>query len=238
MTTSDGGVTALGANFVNMGLIGSLGGYAIYAPIRRVIGGRSGVLVGSMVAAWFAVILASGAFSLELASSGRWADFLSVLGWMTLVHAGIGLGEALITGLVLRFVLLTRPDLIHDAEAAPTSRPVRWGQVLVAGLGIALAVAIILAPFASEYEDGLEWAGGKLGLLEVGGPVHSAPIPEYQLALPGLSHVKVATSLAGAVGTLVVFVVGFGLARVFTREEPARASDNRPEDREESQRSW
>ena len=28
----DGGLTALGANFVNMGLIGSVGGYAIYAP--------------------------------------------------------------------------------------------------------------------------------------------------------------------------------------------------------------
>ena len=34
---SDGGVTALGANFVNMGLIGAVGGYAIYAPIRRAI---------------------------------------------------------------------------------------------------------------------------------------------------------------------------------------------------------
>src|SRR5690349_17777303 len=30
----DGGFTALGANFVNMGLIGAVGGYAIYAPIR------------------------------------------------------------------------------------------------------------------------------------------------------------------------------------------------------------
>ena len=26
----DGGLTALGANFVNMGLVGSVGGYAIY----------------------------------------------------------------------------------------------------------------------------------------------------------------------------------------------------------------
>ncbi len=42
----DGGLTALGANFVNMGLIGSVGGYAIYAPIRRAIGGRRGVLSG------------------------------------------------------------------------------------------------------------------------------------------------------------------------------------------------
>ena len=38
----DGGLTALGANFVNMGLIGAVGGYAIYAPIRRMIGGQKG----------------------------------------------------------------------------------------------------------------------------------------------------------------------------------------------------
>jgi len=55
----DGGVTALGANFVNMGLVGSVGGYAIYGPIRRALGGRRGILIGSMVAAWFSVLLAA-----------------------------------------------------------------------------------------------------------------------------------------------------------------------------------
>jgi cobalt/nickel transport system permease protein len=78
-------------------------------PPRRAIGGRAGVLVGGMAAAWSAVILASGAFAIELVASGRRADALNVLGWMALFHAGIGLGEAVITGLVLRFVLLTRP---------------------------------------------------------------------------------------------------------------------------------
>ncbi len=40
----DGGVTALGANFVNMGLVGAVGGYGVYAPIRRLIGGPEGGL--------------------------------------------------------------------------------------------------------------------------------------------------------------------------------------------------
>jgi cobalt/nickel transport system permease protein len=108
---ADGGLTALGANFVNMGLIGAVGGHAIYAPIRRGIRGKAGVLLGAMAAAWFSVILASGAFAVELAFSAR-VNFPRVLGWMTLVHAGIGLGEAIITGLVVRFLLLLRPDLI------------------------------------------------------------------------------------------------------------------------------
>src|SRR5262245_34536482 len=120
----DGGLTALGANFVNMGLIGAVGGYAIYAPVRRAVGGRGGVLFGAMVAAWFSGLLAAGAFSVELAASGHRRDFVRVLGWMTLVHAGIGVGEAVITGLVLRFVLLTRPDLV-DAEAPPAPDPSR-----------------------------------------------------------------------------------------------------------------
>jgi hypothetical protein len=43
--------------------------------------------------------------------------------------------------------------------------------VLIGRTGIALAVAILLAPFASELADGLEWVGGKLGFLaEAGGP--------------------------------------------------------------------
>ena len=164
------------------------------------------------------MLLASGAFAVELAASGRRADFFNVLAWMALVHAAIGIGEALITGLVLRFLLLVRPDLIEDDDPKGSSSTRRWGQVAVGGLGVALAVAVFLAPFASEYDDGLEWVGGKLGFLKEEKPVLAAPIPDYQLSLPGLSYVPVATALAGAVGTLIVFGAGFGLARVFSRK--------------------
>ncbi len=214
----DGGVTTLGANFVNMGLVGAIGGYAIHAPIRRAVGGRAGVLIGGMLAAWFSVILASGAFAIELAASTRWSSFFDVLGWMALVHAGIGLGEALITGAVLRFLLLMRPDLIEQAASSDSSLVRRWGQVLVGGLAIAVAVAVFLAPFASEHDDGLEWVGGKLGFLKEESPVLTAPIPDYKL--PGVPYVKAATAVAGLVGTVVVFGVGFVLARVFSRRSP------------------
>ena len=211
----DGGLTALGANFVNMGLIGSVVGYAIYHPIRRALGGRTGVLIGAMAAAWFSVILASGAFAVELAASGRRADFLNVLGWMVLVHAAIGLGEAIITGLVVRFVLQVRPDLIYEPEKVEP-RSVRWGQVACAGLGIALAVAVFLAPLASEFPDGLEAVGTRLRFIDeekAPAPIVAAPIRDYEM--PGLDWKPLATAAAGAVGTLVVFGVGLGLARAF-----------------------
>lgn len=214
----DGGLTALGANFVNMGLIGAVGGYAIYDPIRRAIGGRSGVLIGAMVAAWFSVLLASGAFAVELAFSSGWAEFFRVLSWMALVHAGIGLGEAIVTGLVLRFILTTRPDLVYLPEKLETRElPGSW-QVLAAGLGIAVAVGVFLAPFASEHPDGLEYVGEKLGFLKGEAPsLIPAPIPDYQVAALANGHVKLATAVAGLVGTLVVFGVGFLLARGFSR---------------------
>ena len=122
-----------------MGMIGSLCGYAIYAPIRRRIPGPGGIVIAAMLAAWFSVLLASGAVAIELGLSEHRAQLLSILGWMVLVHAAIGVGEAIITGSVLGFILRTRPDLI--AEVAAPSRPIRWVQVAGAGLLIALQAA-------------------------------------------------------------------------------------------------
>ncbi len=227
----DGGLTALGANFVNMGLIGAVGGYAIYAPIRRAIGGRAGVVFGAMVAAWFSVLLAAGAFSVELGASARRGDFVHILSWMTLVHAAIGLGEAVITGLVLRFILMTRPDLIYDPKPGHPAghgrfRIVEWLQVAAAGLGVALAVAIFAAPFASEHPDGLEFVGGKLGFVRgEAAATLPVPIPDYMLAVRGPEALKTATAAAGVVGTVVVFGLAALLARVVTRTGRGRAPE-------------
>jgi cobalt/nickel transport system permease protein len=221
----DGGVTALGANFLNMGLIGAVVGYAIYAPVRRTIGGRAGIVLGGMVAAWVSVLLAAGACAVELAASGRAADLPRLLGWMALVHAAIGLGEAVITGLVLRSLLLTRPDLVDPEGPGAPSTLARWAQTAVAGLAVAMAVAVFAAPFASESPDGLEFVGERLGFLgQEATPALPAPIPDYQLPVPGLAHVRVATAAAGAVGTLVVFGVGLGLARTLSGRGPERVS--------------
>jgi cobalt/nickel transport system permease protein len=214
---NDGGLTALGANFVNMGLIGAVCGYGIYAPIRRAIGGQKGVLIASMIAAWFSVLLACGAFAIEMAASGHRDDFLRILTWMALVHAAIGVGEALITGLVVRFVLLRRPDLLEPVD--PSAEGGGWARPTIAGLAVALGVAVFLGPFAWDAPDGLEYVGEQVGFLnpEVPPPPLPSPMADYQLQLPGLNYARVATALAGLVGTLVVFGVGWGMARVLPR---------------------
>ena len=237
----DGGLTALGANFVNMGLIGAVLGYAIYAPIRRAVGGRAGVVFGAMIAAWFSVLLASGAFAVELAASGRRGDFFRVLSWMVLVHSAIGLGEALITGLVVRFVLSVRPDLVYEPDNAPETgsvpraRTLGMMQAAVGGLAVALAVVVFLAPFASEHPDGLEFVGDKLGFLKgEAAPSLPVPMPDYRVVPaagpeagghePGPVALYLTTAGAGAIGTLVVFAVAAVSARLVAGSTPRKVA--------------
>lgn len=80
------------------------------------------------------------------------------------------------------------------------------------GLLIAFICAGIISLFASESPDGLERVAEDKGFLEKGEgePVLKSPIPDY--VMPGLSNEKLATSIAGLLGTVVVFAVTYGLA--------------------------
>lgn len=116
----DGGLTALGANILNMSLLGTVGGFVFYHTVRKVIGGNRGVILGAGVAAWVSVVLASSAVAVELAISGI-SPLRVVLPAMAGIHVFIGIGEAIITCLILSFVLKVRPDLIYTnpKEEAP-----------------------------------------------------------------------------------------------------------------------
>jgi hypothetical protein len=87
---------------------------------------------------------------------------------------------------------------------------------------LALAVAIGLAgaasPFASSSPDGLEKVAANEAFVEQGTlhPVQEdSPVPDY--AFPGVDDPRVATGLAGFAGTLLVFGLGYGAARLGRR---------------------
>jgi cobalt/nickel transport system permease protein len=114
---ADGGLTALGLNIVNMGLIGGLGGYAVFLGARWLLPKtKGGVVAASAVAAGVSVVMASAAFVLEYALGGTVDLSLgAVLGAMVGVHTFIGIGEAVITAMTVSAVLSVRPDLVHGA---------------------------------------------------------------------------------------------------------------------------
>jgi cobalt/nickel transport system permease protein len=109
---ADGGVTALGANVLNMGVLGALlAGFALAGLVRVLPATRSGYLSAVAAVAWLAVMASAGVTSLELAASGT-VPLDTVLPAMLGVHAFIGVGEAVITVAAVGAVLASRPDLI------------------------------------------------------------------------------------------------------------------------------
>jgi cobalt/nickel transport system permease protein len=109
----DGGLTALGANIFNMGLVACFVGYYLYRAVVSLMGeSRRSTLVGGFVGAWTSVFVASIVCAIELAVSGR-SPLGVALPAMAGVHALIGIGEGLITTAVLAFVTTTRADLLE-----------------------------------------------------------------------------------------------------------------------------
>ena len=212
---ADGGLLALGANIFNMGIVGTAGAYGIYWLARRWAKGLQGQLMAAAFASWCSVVIASTACAAQLALSGtvRWGiAFPAMAG----VHMLIGVGEAVITTLVLGTIAATRPDLLRE-EARVTGAP-RYRGVIVYGLLIAIGLALLISPFASPWPDGLERVAGKLDFMGKAAvhPLVQAPLPDY--VIPGIGSPVVATALAGAIGTIVMFVFAVILARVVTRK--------------------
>lgn len=118
---ADGGLTALGANVFNMAVAGGLMSYYLLILSKGVLGRglsqRTSLLTCTAVFSWISVVLASIACSFELAISGT-VPLSTVLPAMVGVHAIIGVGEAIITTVVIAVVLQSRPDLV-DAYSGP-----------------------------------------------------------------------------------------------------------------------
>jgi cobalt/nickel transport system permease protein len=122
---ADGGLSALGLNVLNMALIGTFAAYLLFVALRRVLPSRPGsVVVASGVAAGLSVVVASVAFAVEYALGGTGgASVTAVVGAMVGVHTLIGIGEGIITALVVSAVLSTRPDLVWGARDLDVATP-------------------------------------------------------------------------------------------------------------------
>jgi cobalt/nickel transport system permease protein len=116
---ADGGLTALGANVFNMGVIGGVVVGELMLAVRKALPTTRGALLGVAGAgAWLAVMAGAAACAIELAVSGT-VPLGTVLPAMLGVHAVIGAGEAVITVAAVSAVLATRPDLISGPVPEP-----------------------------------------------------------------------------------------------------------------------
>lgn len=119
---ADGGLTALGTNIFNMGVLGGMGCYGVFRLLYAILPKtRRGFFTAAAVAAWFSVVLSASACAAELALSATvpwWAAFPAMVG----IHAVIGVGEAVVTVAALSVVLAARPDIVSAWRLYPEDR--------------------------------------------------------------------------------------------------------------------
>ena len=84
------------------------------------------------------------------------------------------------------------------------------------GLLLALVVVIIFSPFASKSPDTLEKAAREQHLLGQRKAVVAAPIAGY--VFPYIENRKLAVILAGGIGTVAVFLLGYSFACLLKRK--------------------
>ena len=242
---ADGGWLAYGANVLNMGVVGSLGGYAIYAGIRRRIAGPRGIVAGAVIASWVSVVAASALFCLEFALSHHDEAFNvpMLFAVMTSFHSLIGVGEALITGGVVSYLLAVRPDLI-GTPGLPAGPVAGLGRVVWSGAIAALAVAAFVAPFASEAADGLEAVAKEMKFDALKQEPRVLLLSDYEIPLPGVDSSridsageatqgaasgfwqKLSVSLAGILGTAAILGITFafgGFSKTLSAAEAPHA---------------
>ena len=128
---ADGGISALGANVLNMGVLGALLAGLMVGAAMKVLPHSRGALLGVVgVVSWLAVMVGAAATSFELAVSDT-VPLATSLPAMLGVHTLIGIGEAVITVAAVSAVLVSRPDLVAMAPddlkqpvAPPLARPI------------------------------------------------------------------------------------------------------------------
>ena len=103
----DGGITALGANVLNMAIIGGSVGLYTFKALQGAIGKYAAAGVG----AWLATVLAALTCALEMAIAGTFPINIGVPS-MVLYHFFIGIIEAVLTVIVLVALDKFRPDLL------------------------------------------------------------------------------------------------------------------------------
>lgn len=104
----DGGISALGANIINMAFIGALVSYWAYRGLRALFKHE---LTAIAIAGWLSVVLGAIACALEIALSGT-VPLRLALPAMAGIHAIIGIGEALVTVAAIAFVKRVRPEVL------------------------------------------------------------------------------------------------------------------------------
>lgn len=115
---ADGGITALGTNVTLMGLVGVAAGWLVFVAARGILPKKVQMIppaagIAALLSVPAAALVFTGLFLVGGTAPVEKSTVLAaMLGW----HTVIGIGEAVITVLVVGTVVTTRPDLVYGAR--------------------------------------------------------------------------------------------------------------------------
>jgi len=187
----DGGINAIGANIINMALVGAgLAGWSLRRLTEKGFNEKMALVLVSVSS----VITAAAACAIEVSWSGA-AAFNKIMPAMLSVHALIGIGEAVLT-VTIAYALKSFGRFWRENETS-----VALGSAALAVL------AAGLSPFTSSFPDGLEWVAGKFSFAQFKNLEMPAVFADYQAAF--IPNAGLATIAAALTGIGIVFGISF-----------------------------
>ena len=226
----DGGITSMGANIINMGVIGGFFGFYTYRSLDSLFHNR---FAAAFAAGWISLFIPAVLCAVELAIAGTFPLTFGLI-MMGLYHALIGIIEGGATAFALVLIAKARPDIIESGAQATRRKGTEI--IIVSGIIVALIIAIMAPFYASAYPDGLDStflkisgatdgtttvvnqsvaAAAHASLGESNGNLFAwnAPFTDYEV--PGLD--KSGGVLVIVAGVVALFVMGYGVSRFLAR---------------------
>ena len=116
----DGGITAIGANTFNMGIIGGIVGFYIVKLFVIILNKtnlqkETKVTVSTAIGSYIAIVLAAFFAGVEIGIGGA-IPFNIIIPIMIFWHLLIGIGEAIISALIVYFIYRAKPEFIMTEE--------------------------------------------------------------------------------------------------------------------------
>ena len=114
----DGGITTMGTNILNMGVISGFVGYYTYVALRKSVG----TSIAAFGGAWLGLFISAIVCALQMWFAGTFPLVPGLIAMGT-YHLIIGfIGEGLITAVVITSIAKSRPDLLEDSFNAGSDR--------------------------------------------------------------------------------------------------------------------
>ena len=203
----DGGITVMGANILNMGIIGGFIGYYTFIGLSKLSVKRPAAMFAG---GWLSMLLPAIALSFELWLAGTFPLKQGIL-LMGTFQGLAGIGEGLITVIVFGAIIKARPDIVN----VETHRKESTAKVAAVGIFALLGLAIAAPFLASGDPDGLQQTASLVVSNEINNMI--APItplfPSY--AIPGMGDAgKVAAIIIGFAAILIMWI---GISRVIKK---------------------